>query len=362
MRLISRRAPFLSLLIICIVCWKGADAQTVDLRIAAWNIEADIDGVTAPLPGVPTVLMGLGEENVNGIQKAPDILALEETTSNSVTVQPIANDLDADYPGSNWQIGPSGATEGGVVDDGNGPNTITYNANTVTLIGSEGVGTPLGSTNGEYRQPMRYEFQPVGGTAANDFYVYVNHSKSGSGTTNALYRSEEAAIIRADEATLPANASVLYVGDLNTSTTTVGDNLYVFTQTGQGQAYDPAGFSSSYAYYSESDTYLEYRDDYELMTQNVLNDTGGLNYVSGSFHVFGNNGTTPYGQAANYSGNTALSGLTNPSQADVLYALTQASDHYPVEADYYVLLPEPGSGLIAGGVVVLLRLRRRRAA
>jgi hypothetical protein len=248
------------------------------------------------------------------------------------------------------------------VDDGNGPNTITYNANTVTLIGSEGVGTPLGAANGEYRQPMRYEFQPVGGTAANDFYVYVNHSKSGSGSTNATDRAEEAAIIRADEATLPANASVLYIGDLNTSTTGVGDNLNVFTASGQGKAYDPAGFSSSLAYYSESDTYLEYRDDYELMTPNVLNDTGGLDYVSGSFHVFGNNGTTPYGQEATYSGNTALAGLTSPSQSDVLSALTTASDHYPVVADYTFTVPEPGAVIMLSGVVVAAALRRRTAA
>jgi hypothetical protein len=98
------------------------------------------------------------------------------------------------------------------------------------------------------------------------------------------------------------------------------------------------------------------------MTQNVLNDTGGLDYVSGSFHVFGNNGTTPYGQEATYSGNTALAGLTSPSQSDVLSALTTASDHYPVVADYTFTVPEPGAVIMLSGVVVAAALRRRTAA
>jgi hypothetical protein len=51
-------------------------------------------------------------------------------------------------------------------------------------------------------------------------------------------------------------------------------------------------FSTSVQYYSESATDLRYRDDYQLMTSNVLNDTGAINYVGGTLNNFGNNGTT----------------------------------------------------------------------
>jgi hypothetical protein len=48
--------------------------------------------------------------------------------------------------------------------------------------------------------------------------------------------------------------------------------------------------------------------------------------------VFGNNGTTPINGAATSSFNTALPGMANRSA--ILSALTSASDHYPVIADY----------------------------
>ena len=41
--------------------------------------------------------------------------------------------------------------------------------------------------------------------------------KSGSSGTDATDRGEEAAIIRTNELSLPANASVLYTGDLNSN-------------------------------------------------------------------------------------------------------------------------------------------------
>src|SRR5208283_4865601 len=40
---------------------------------------------------------------------------------------------------------------------------------------------------------------------------------------------------------------------------------------------------------------FEYRDDLQVMTTNVYyGTTGGLKYVPGTYHAFGNNGTTAY--------------------------------------------------------------------
>ncbi len=41
-----------------------------------------------------------------------------------------------------------------------------------------------------------------------------------------------------------------------------------------------------------------YRDDYQMMTSDVASAVaGGLQYISGTYHVFGNNGTVGIGAA-----------------------------------------------------------------
>src|SRR5271163_1187807 len=83
-------------------------AQTRTLRIVTYNIEDDTDGNTTPLPGLIAppggtvqqggVLEGIGEQTLGSDGAQPlDILALEETTSNSTTVTPIVNGLNSYY-------------------------------------------------------------------------------------------------------------------------------------------------------------------------------------------------------------------------------------------------------------------------
>ena len=178
---------------------------------------------------------GIGEENVGNDPAQPlDILALEETTSNPLTIAPIVNGLNTFYdaPGM-YAMSPYQATESGDdAADGNGPNALVYNTTTVQLLASVPVDPPggtsqLGSSSGEYREVMRYEFAPAGvtATANNEFYVYVSHYKSGTTAADATDRNGEAQIIRNDEANnLPATARVLYVGDYNAvSYTHLGD-------------------------------------------------------------------------------------------------------------------------------------------
>jgi endonuclease/exonuclease/phosphatase family metal-dependent hydrolase len=329
--------PRRRLLLTQVLLWScvglTAPALAGTLRIVTWNIEDDINGATTPLPGVNTVLEGLGNAVAGGVAQPLDIMALEETTSNTASVAPIVSMLNGDYAGANYQMSSYQATtSGGDVADGNGPNALVYNASTVTLLASTGIGTPTGSGNGEYRQVVRYEFEAVGTTIP--FYVYVSHMKSGTTSSDAVARGKEATIIRNDEATLPANASVLYVGDLNSNPPEA--EFTNFTAAGQGQAFDPYSFSTSKTYYSDSSTSLKYRDDYQLMTSNVLNDTGVINYVSGTLQSLGNNGSTT---SVNSGSNTDLSYMTaaagyNPTGSQVLSALTTASDHLPVFADY----------------------------
>jgi hypothetical protein len=310
------------------------------VRIVSWNIEADINGVTTPRTGSYQVLEGIGEEKIQGNAQPPDIIGLEETTSNSVTVAPIVSNLNTYYSGlAVYAQSPYQATQNGSNSSGNGPNAIVYNSSTLNLLGSVGVGTPQGASNGEYRQVVRYEFQPTADSGtAGIFYLYVSHMKSGTTSADVTARGEEAAIIRSDETTLPANASVLYTGDLNSAPPEA--EFTTFTASGQGQAFDPLNFSTSVQYYSESATNLRFRDDYELMTSNVINDAGAINYVSGTLHTFGNNGSTPAGGSVGSGSNTALNsdlvqdGPTFISASQLYGDLTTASDHLPVVADY----------------------------
>jgi len=305
------------------------------------------------------VLEGIGEENLGSDPARPiDILALEETTSNPTTIQPIVNGLNSFYnaPGM-YAMSPYQATEeGGDVADGNGPNALVYNTTTLQLVASVGIVTPEGSGNGVYRQPVRYEFAPAGvaTNASNVFFVYVSHYKSGSSSADETDQNEEAQIIRNDEANnLPANARVLYTGDFNASSP---ESMYLTITAAtapngiaQGQGIDPfASNPNALAELTESDTDLRYRDDYEVMTTNVYSAApGGLAYVNGTCHAFANNGTTPNYGSVNSGSDTALnSDLVQDGpvfiSASSLYSdLTTASDHLPEVADYTIPLPAP---------------------
>ena len=335
-----------------------ANAGTVTLRIVAYNIAADVDGYTAARPGLDTVLEAVGQQNVNGVVQPADIIALEETTSNAATITPLATTLNTFYGATIYAASPFQATEvGGSPSVGNGPNAVIYNTRTLTLLESVGVGTPQGATNGEYRQVARYEFQPAGGTAANAFYVYVCHMKSSSsGTTTAVQaaRAEEAQIVRNDSAKLPASACVLYMGDFNLDGS--AEAAYqTLTATGTAQGVDPFNTSPQnnteswdsakyVAIATESATSLHYRDDIQFSSANVYGGTvsGGLRFLAGSYRNFGNNGTTGFEESVNATTNTALDNLQGSiSPSTALSALTTASDHLPVVADYAVDLPDP---------------------
>jgi endonuclease/exonuclease/phosphatase family metal-dependent hydrolase len=341
-----------------------ASAQTTQsLRIVAYNMESDIQNSTDPA-AVTTprsvansgreffqVLEGIGEEDVGGNVRPIDILGLEETTSNSLTVQPVVTALNNYYGAGTYAMSSYQATEShNDPTFGNGPNAMIYNTKTMQLMASVGVGSPLGGSSGagqgEYRQVVRYTFRPVGGAASgsNDFYVYVSHMKSSSSDKTAAdfyqdetYRNQEAAIIRANAATLPSGSSIVYMGDFNLSNSTGytnPDDLNQYASAYQamtgidprtglnpsvGAAVDPTNPGNNYtitwdsnstykALLTDSSTKIRYRDDFQMMTQNVYNGSGSLAYVSNSLHPFGNDGNTGVGSNPGTS-STALKNL-----------------------------------------------------
>ena len=350
---IARRAILITAAIPVIV-------QAGTIRIVSYNTQGDVStpAPTTVLPNLETVFEGIAQERYTGdkILKLPDILALQETTSNSTTVTPIVTALNSYFNHPNLYSSSSyqGTESNNDPTVGNGPNALIYNQTTLNLMASVGVGTPTGASDGEYRQVVRYEFQPIidTGTSNGIFYVYDQHAKSlssGTQSVNQTYQQEEATIIRNDEATLPANSSVLYVGDWNVNAST-DPSMNEMTSAGQGQAIDalnpnnnPQNWQKSSSYLtvlSDSVATLDYRDDIEFMTGNILNgSSGSLTYIPSSLHVFANNGSTGVGANINSTANTALNDLVGPlTPATVLAAMNKSigSDHLPVVSDYTV--------------------------
>ena len=325
-----------------IFCARAHGAGTVPVRVVTYNVAADVPGVTAVNDAeMSTVLGGIGNANPDGLVRPLDILALEETTSNSTTVAPIAADLNTLYKTTSYTVPSLQPGQKGSATIGNGPNSIVYNSATLQLIGSTVIGPANGSTNGVYRAVPRYEFQPVasvGGTAAGAFYVYVEHCKSGSTSDDLTARAQEAVLVRADADALPANSRIVYVGDFNIGASTEG-SIVDMEAAGFGQANDPLNAPGNYALnnafnylMTESATDLRYRDDLQLVTNNVLNDPTGLKINAVSYTAFGNNGSIKEAGSIGSASNTALPGLAN--RTDVLTALTQVTDHLPVVSDY----------------------------
>jgi hypothetical protein len=93
--------------------------------------------------------------------------------------------------------------------------------------------------------------------------------------------------------------------------------------------------------------FIQYRDDLQTMTTNVFSGTvGGLKYIAGTYHTFGNNGSIAYQASVNNATNIALKNLVTNGPAFITAAqlyvdLTGAADHLPVVADYIIPIPAP---------------------
>lgn len=298
------------------------------IRIATYNTKTAFNANGNPNPGLQNVLQGIGNESVNGVAKRLDLLCLQEQNNNSgTTTSQILTMMNSLYGAGTYAKGSfvSGATSGGNTDS----SALIYDQTKFTLVQEVLVGTP--STSGMPRQEIRYQMRPIGYGSSADFYVYVGHWKAQGDAEDQARRNVEAQTIRAHANGLPAGSRVMYVGDFNLTEGTSEAAWSTITAAGNTQGIDPANGSWANANRTFSSTGLGSRLDF-LMHTPPMNDNNGFSYISGSHHIFGNNGTTPLGSAATSGSNTALPGL--PNRSTVLSGLTTASDHYPVVAQY----------------------------
>jgi hypothetical protein len=351
-----------------------AIAEAGTLRIATYNVRADTGSPNSGL-GLTAVLQGIGNAILPDNNAQPiDVLALQELNYDnplpSSTLQFIVNQLNTIY-------GPGAYAYDTVVDptdantSGNGPSGLIYNTKTVVDLGAAVIGTA--SSSGAARAPMRYNLQPIGGTSASQFYLYVSHAKSGTTSSDASRRNSEMLSIRNDSASplIGSGAHVIYTGDFNINDSTEQSYQTLISGSlngGVGKALDPANPANNWTdaagfinLISETATNLRFRDDMQLMTGPTVNDSVGLQLISGSEMVFANNGSVPLNGTINSGSNTAYSTL--PNRSIVLNGLTTATDHLPVVADYRFpnLVPEPSSIVLSGfaAAVLVTALRRR---
>ena len=310
------------------------------LRIATYNTatSGENSSPATPRSAVEEVLAGIGAEDVNGIVRPIDILVLQEQASLSVSTQAVANMLNDIYGADTYARGRlNGGTNGG------GRAGIVYNTQTVDLIQERSFGRL--STSAQARQTLRYQLRPLGYDERSNFYIYVNHYKSGSSATDMRRRNVEATALRANADLLGDDLQAIYAGDFNISS--CNEPMFrTLTSDGAAQGLDPMAESVSVCQWKDNSSvrYLhtqspadssatglvlggvDDRFDFQLVTENLF-DGEGLSLIPGSYHAFGNNGTHRMNGPINSQSNSALA-------QPLLDALADASDHLPVVADY----------------------------
>ena len=314
------------------------------MRIVNWNTLNGPNDASSDA-NFRTVLQAIGNETVQGNTQRVDILALQETDppgsgDSIVRIQSVLNTL---YSTTSYGLVATS------VDGGGDSTGFVYDTSTVSLLESVEIGSLTHNV-------MRGKFQPIGSDTSSVFYVYSVHLKSGTSGSDATLRGSEAAFLRADADALGEGTQVLMVGDfnMNTSAEAAWTNI---VSAGAGQLQDVADAPGNWAdnpafknlHSQDPRTTMDDRLDIQFASGELF-DGGGVDYVSNSFHIFGNNGTHALDQPITTGTGASI---------DVLNALVAASDHLPVVADYEILATTPsvrisetlgGTKVVEGGL------------
>jgi endonuclease/exonuclease/phosphatase family metal-dependent hydrolase len=389
----TRRLPHRLLIAAVVVLFAAGPGFGQVLRVVSWNTANDVLDATgadshSPTAGGPAdgVFRAVGALKLAGSAHPIDVLALQEsaysTASPNPTAQAYATVLNSIYGPGTYAVAPLLCTTTGP-NPGNGSNTLIYRTTTLNLVSQQALGTPSGS--GVARQVMEYKFQPAGGPSSAAFYLFNDHFKSGNTTSDDDRRGVEAGVITTAVNGLPANTPVVFAGDYNPFNNTSDQGYHgVVTGSATNHGVDPLNPTNATQNWSTSankslDTEspatstaftgqgtggMQHRDDFLLNSPGMLSGNG-IQYVNGSFTIFGNTGTHTYGSAITSGDPTAfaaqLNGYTTSDAMTVLTDLTQAADHLPVVADYqFSPVPEPSALALAGfGVLVGIGYVRR---
>lgn len=230
------------------------------------------------------------------------------------------------------------------IDGGGDSTAFLYDTTTVSLL--ESIEVPGNLTH----SILRGKFRPQGSLGESDFYVYATHLKSGATSTDTITRGAEMDILRRDADLLGATAEIIFAGDFNLHGTQEAA-WSVLTSSGPASAVDPANaignWTSNLAFkalHTHAATALRSRFDVQFLSDELF-DQSGLEYIAGSYRVFGNDGSHLMG-----------SSLTTGTAAapSVLAALAAASDHLPIVSDFEFVASAPVIVSQTGGVTQVI--------
>ncbi|RMH69232.1 MAG: PKD domain-containing protein [Gemmatimonadetes bacterium] len=216
-----------------------------------------------------------------------------------------------------------------------GPDTdhmFFYRTSTVSFVSQAQIPTELRNIS-EY----------VATINGNEVRFYSCHLKASTGSANEAQRDREVTELRNHLASLPAGTEWVIVGDMNIYD--AGEPAYQrFIATGNGRSEDliPANMVGNWhdnaafaSIHTQSPRTTQFGggatggidDRFDMIFANYgVNDGAGIDYISGSYTVVGNDGNH-FNLAVNDGNNSSV-------PANVADALHYASDHLPVYADF----------------------------
>lgn len=298
-----KRKIILFLLIITHTVFYGQEI----VRIASYNVK-QFPGSNSHAAEFKTV--------INEIK--PDILMLTELDGSGAVQSVLSNVLTSKYKAS---------TEVSILWGNGNECAVFYRDSLFTYLGS----TMITATT----RPIA-QFKLVHKITLDTLIIFGVHLKANtSGPSDLTKRASAVDSLRKKTRTLSSKSNFVVLGDFNILTSSEPAFQKLLDQTLPGYVYDPlnsvgdwANNSAFAAVHTESATDLTARFDMILISQGVK-DLGGVEYINGSFKIMGNDGL-------HYSKNITSSPAnywfaSNPALGT---AITAASDHLPVYADF----------------------------
>ena len=302
------------LIIISILISAGILLSDTNFRVMSYNT-LNFDG-TSRLTELETILS----------EVLPDILITQEVSSESGS--------DAILSILNTAIG--GYSRADFVDDGDLNNMIFYKTSVASLTGQDEISaTP--------RDISEYSLLIDG----NPIRFYSCHLKSSDTADDEAERFSAVTNLRAHLNSLPSGTEFVIAGDMNFYTSSEdGYQKFIANEAdNDGRALDlctEVGNWHNNSFYSSVHTQspratqfgggagggMDDKFDF-LFSSYDMNDGAGIDFSTGSFTSFGNDGNH-YNIAVNDGANSAVSDL-------VADALHDASDHLPIYGDFVSL-------------------------
>ncbi len=311
--------------------WATCPAAVADLRIATYNVlQLNSSPGASRESALRTVLAGVN----------PDVLVVQEI----VNLAAVNNFRLVILNGAGGP-GESDPYSSDYIDDVNSSidQAIFYRASKATLLESISINT---SPRDTYRWKLRPASDPGGGS---DFYFYSMHLDAADEGSRAAQTNT----VRTNANALPAGSHFIYAGDFNidSSTEQSYQNLIGSQADNDGRGFDPinmpgdwnnnASFAAIHTQSPNNDNSgapggaatggLDDRFDFLLISEALQNGMG-LDYISGSYQPFGNDGL--------HFNDDINDPPTIPEGSAMADALHASSDHLPVLLD---LLESVGS-------------------